>query len=159
MINADLTVSLIEKCISMKEDRLLRSGNYEPWSFVFLYSALGLLEAHLAIKTPAQAKASSVERFKNLQYRFHRTRQPFPANIRIQQAARLGPTAMNGPLPAPSPMPNVGSISPFQQPQQLVTLPPPAGMVTSAPTPHFMTHDFSVSLLSNFFLTSHGSMI
>jgi len=145
MINADLTVSMIEKCIAMKEDRLLRSGNYEPWSFVFLYSALGLLEAHLAIKTPAEAKASSVERFKNLQYKFHRTRQTLPGNMRLQNATvGFGPAAMNGPLPAPSPMPNIGVMSPFQQPQQHVSLPPPTGMITSASAPNFMTQDFSV---------------
>ena len=76
MINAKHTVELIEKCIAMKEDRLLRSGNYEPWGFVFLYGALGLLQAHLNLKTGADAKASSIERLKNLQYKLHQVRPP-----------------------------------------------------------------------------------
>lgn len=76
MINAKHTVELIEKCIAMKEDRLLRSGNYEPWGFVFLYGALGLLQAHLNLKAAADAKASSIERLKNLQFKLHRVRPP-----------------------------------------------------------------------------------
>ena len=76
MINAKHTVELIEKCISMKEDRLLRAGNYEPWGFVFLYGALGLLQAHLNLKTAADAKASSIERLMNLQHRLHQARPP-----------------------------------------------------------------------------------
>ena len=75
MINARHTVELIEKCIAMKEDRLLRSGNYEPWGFVFLYGALGLLQAHLNLKSAADAKASAIEKLKNLQDRLSQVRQ------------------------------------------------------------------------------------
>lgn len=74
MINARHTVELIEKCIAMKEDRLLRSGNYEPWGFVFLYGALGLLQAHLNLKSAADAKASAIEKLKNLQDRLSQVR-------------------------------------------------------------------------------------
>ncbi|SPO04277.1 uncharacterized protein DNG_06960 [Cephalotrichum gorgonifer] len=94
MINAKNTVELIEKCISMKEDRLLRSGNYEPWGFVFLYGALGLLQAHLNLKTAADAKASAIERLKNLQYKLHRVRPP--ASPEDLEASLGGGSAANG---------------------------------------------------------------
>jgi hypothetical protein len=123
----------------MREDRLLRSGNYEPWSFVFLYSALGLLEAHLALKTPGEAKASSVERFKNLQYKFHQTRPSISRTTRMPVSPFN--SVVNGPLPPPSPLPNVGGMSSFQQ----ATLPPLAGMSTTTPTANFLTQDFTVS--------------
>ncbi|KAK3175453.1 hypothetical protein K4F52_010252 [Lecanicillium sp. MT-2017a] len=69
MINSHHTLKLIEKCIGMKEDRLLRCGNNEPWGYSIMCAALGLLEAHLGTKNPEVAKSSSAERFVNLHYR------------------------------------------------------------------------------------------
>jgi len=69
MINSHHTVKLIEKCIAMKEDRLLRCGNNEPWGYSIMCAALGLLEAHLGTKTAEAAKSTSAERFVNLHYR------------------------------------------------------------------------------------------
>lgn len=69
MINSQHTVKLIEKCIAMKEDRLLRCGNNEPWGYSIMCAALGLLEAHLGTKTIEAAKSSSAERFVNLHYK------------------------------------------------------------------------------------------
>ncbi|CAI6098523.1 unnamed protein product [Clonostachys chloroleuca] len=69
MINSQHTLKLIEKCIAMKEDRLLRCGNNEPWGYSIMCSALGLLEAHLGTKTTEEAKSSSAERFVNLHYK------------------------------------------------------------------------------------------
>ena len=69
MINSHHTVKLIEKCISMKEDRLLRCGNNEPWGYSIMCAALGLLEAHLGTKTTEAAKSTSAERFVNLHYK------------------------------------------------------------------------------------------
>jgi hypothetical protein len=69
MINSQHTVKLIEKCIAMKEDRLLRCGNNEPWGYSIMCAALGLLEAHLGTKTTEEAKSTSAERFVNLHYK------------------------------------------------------------------------------------------
>ena len=57
MINSHHTLKLIEKCIAMKEDRLLRCGNQEPWGYSIMCAALGLLEAHLGTKSAEVAKS------------------------------------------------------------------------------------------------------
>ncbi|KAM7204771.1 multidrug resistance regulator 1 [Rhypophila sp. PSN 637] len=69
MINSSHTLQLMEKCLGMKEDRLLRCGNNEPWGYSIMCAAFGLLEAHLGVKTPEAAKASSAERFVGLHYK------------------------------------------------------------------------------------------
>ncbi|KAG7146395.1 Transcription factor asR3 like protein [Verticillium longisporum] len=69
MINSAHTVKLLERCLVMKEDRLMRCGNNEPWGYSIMCAALGLLEVHLTIKTAEQAKAASAERFVNLHYK------------------------------------------------------------------------------------------
>lgn len=69
MINSNHTLQLMEKCLAMKEDRLLRCGNNEPWGYSIMCAAFGLLEAHLGVKTPEAAKASSAERFVGLHYK------------------------------------------------------------------------------------------
>lgn len=69
VINAHHTLKLMEKCIAMKEDRLLRCGNNEPWGYSILCAALGLLEAHLGTKTAEEARSTAAERFVNLHYR------------------------------------------------------------------------------------------
>lgn len=76
MINSHHTLKLIEKCIGMKEDRLLRCGNNEPWGYSIMCAALGLLEAHLGTKTPEVAKSTSAERFVNLHYRLLANQEP-----------------------------------------------------------------------------------
>ncbi|KAK3941706.1 multidrug resistance regulator 1 [Diplogelasinospora grovesii] len=69
MINSQHTLQLLEKCLSMKEDRILRCGNNEPWGYSIMCAAVGLLEAHLGTKTSEAAKAGSAERFINLHYK------------------------------------------------------------------------------------------
>ncbi|KAI0596075.1 fungal-specific transcription factor domain-containing protein [Biscogniauxia sp. FL1348] len=69
MSNAQETLKLIEKCIALKEDRVLRCGNNDPWGYSSMCAACGLLETHLGIKTPEAAKASSAERFISLHYK------------------------------------------------------------------------------------------
>lgn len=123
MINAKHTVELIEKCISMKEDRLLRSGNYEPWGFVFLYGALGLLQAHLNLKAAADAKASSIERLKNLQYKLHRVRPPpSPEELHDPMGAgsAVGTPTMSGPMGERQPVMFQGT-PPISGPQMVGT--------------------------------------
>ncbi|KAK1761090.1 multidrug resistance regulator 1 [Echria macrotheca] len=69
MINSQHTLQLLEKCIAMKEDRILRCGNDEPWGYSIMCAAIGLLEAHLHVKTSEAAKAASAERFVSLHYK------------------------------------------------------------------------------------------
>ncbi|EAA27628.3 hypothetical protein GE21DRAFT_2839 [Neurospora crassa] len=66
MINSQHTLQLLEKCLAIKEDRILRCGNNEPWGYSIMCAAVGLLEAHLGVKTTEQAKATSAERFIKL---------------------------------------------------------------------------------------------
>ncbi|KAK3371531.1 hypothetical protein B0T24DRAFT_323638 [Lasiosphaeria ovina] len=76
MINSQHTLELMEKCLAMKEDRILRCGNNEPWSYSIMCAALGLLQAHLGIKTPEKAKAASADRFVNLNYKLLAGQEP-----------------------------------------------------------------------------------
>lgn len=106
MINSHHTLKLIEKCISMKEDRLLRCGNNEPWGYSIMCAALGLLEAHLGTKEPEAAKSSSAERFVQLHYRMlanqeQQQQQLAAANVLPQTPAQLGmlPDGVAGPNP------------------------------------------------------------
>jgi hypothetical protein len=69
MANSKETLKLIEKCIAMKEDRVLRCGNNDPWGYSSMCGAFGLLEVHLGIKTSEGAKASAAERFISLHYK------------------------------------------------------------------------------------------
>ncbi|KAI1381119.1 hypothetical protein F4677DRAFT_402178 [Hypoxylon crocopeplum] len=69
MSNAPETLRLIERCIAMKEDRVLRCGNNDPWGYSSMCAAYGLLETHMGIKTAEAAKASAAERFISLHYK------------------------------------------------------------------------------------------
>ncbi|KAF4123649.1 Fungal specific transcription factor domain [Geosmithia morbida] len=92
MINSPHTVKLIEKCLAMKEDRLLRCGNNEPWGYSIMCAALGLLEAHLGTKTTEAAKSTSAERFVNLHYKLLGNQEPVPPADHVPlQPQLLGP--------------------------------------------------------------------
>ncbi|KAI0484524.1 fungal-specific transcription factor domain-containing protein [Xylariaceae sp. FL0804] len=69
MSHAQETLKLIEKCIALKEDRVLRCGNNDPWGYSSMCAAYGLLETHLGMKTSDAAKASAAERFIGLHYK------------------------------------------------------------------------------------------
>ncbi|PTB39924.1 uncharacterized protein TrAFT101_005040 [Trichoderma asperellum] len=100
MINSHHTVKLIEKCIAMKEDRLLRCGNNEPWGYSIMCAALGLLEAHLGTKTTEVAKSTSAERFVNLHYKLLANQEPpVPSSSAAVPGSSLHP--MIGPLAEP----------------------------------------------------------
>ena len=103
MINSPHTVKLIEKCINMKEDRLLRCGNNEPWGYSVMCAALGLLEAHLGTKTTEAAKSSSAERFVQLHYKLLENQEP--AESTEQDPATLA-GAMGPPLGIPNHTPD-----------------------------------------------------
>lgn len=69
MSNAQETLRLIERCIILKEDRVLRCGNNDPWGYSSMCAAMGLLETHMGIKSAEAAKASAAERFISLHYK------------------------------------------------------------------------------------------
>ncbi|RYP54260.1 hypothetical protein DL768_000834 [Monosporascus sp. mg162] len=69
MSNSQETLRLIEKCITIKEDRILRCGNNDAMGYSSMCAALGLLETHLGTKSPEAAKAASAERFIGLHYK------------------------------------------------------------------------------------------
>lgn len=76
MVNSQHTLKLLDKCLQMKEDRILRCGNNEPWGYSIMCAAYGLLETHLGIKDSQAAKSSSAERFINLHYRLLAGQEP-----------------------------------------------------------------------------------
>lgn len=104
MINSHHTLKLIEKCISMKEDRLLRCGNNEPWGYSIMCAALGLLEAHLGTKTAEVAKSTSAERFVNLHYRLLANQEPPVPSDNITGTPISGTTTLTAATLAPNPM-------------------------------------------------------
>lgn len=104
MVNSHHTLKLIEKCIGMKEDRLLQCGNNEPWGYSIMCAALGLLEAHLGTKTPEVAKSTSAERFVNLHYRLLSNQEPpVPAQHSPPATPTGGATTLSAPGIGPSP--------------------------------------------------------
>ncbi|EGR50926.1 N-terminal binuclear Zn cluster-containing protein [Trichoderma reesei QM6a] len=105
MINSHHTVKLIEKCIAMKEDRLLRCGNNEPWGYSIMCAALGLLEAHLGTKTTEAAKSTSAERFVSLHYKLLANQEPPLSSVPLPgtplHPPPIGPIAGPGIGPVP----------------------------------------------------------
>ncbi|KAI1820938.1 hypothetical protein F4861DRAFT_542476 [Xylaria intraflava] len=67
--NHEETLRLIEKCIALKEDRVLRCGNNDPWGYSTMCATYGLIETHFGLKTPEVAKAQAAERFISLHYK------------------------------------------------------------------------------------------
>jgi len=90
MVNAEHTVSLIEKCLALKEDRILRCGNNEPWGYSIMCAVFSLLEAHLGRQTSEAAKARSAERFINVHYKLLAGQDP-PSSSRGQQSGKVPP--------------------------------------------------------------------
>ncbi|KAK0741851.1 hypothetical protein B0T21DRAFT_120749 [Apiosordaria backusii] len=93
MINSKHTVEALEKCLRMKEDRILRCGNNEPWGYSIMCAAFGLLEAHLGIKTPQEAKAASAERFVTLHYKVMAGQDP-PISSQQSNSSQNGQSSM-----------------------------------------------------------------
>jgi hypothetical protein len=119
MINSQHTVKLIEKCLAMKEDRLLRCGNNEPWGYSIMCAALGLLEAHLGTKTPEAAKSSSAERFVNLHHQLlaNQEAQVSDRDLPLTPLGAMGPplsAASAGPPGQPDIIDRHKSVTPFR---------------------------------------------
>ncbi|KAK8919920.1 Transcription factor lepE [Metarhizium anisopliae] len=127
MINSHHTLKLIEKCIAMKEDRLLRCGNNEPWGYSIMCAALGLLEAHLGTKTTEVAKSTSAERFVNLHYRLLANQEPPVPSENMPETPISGATTLSAPGLGPSPGLEVPdrpkSVTPFIFPPSIPTVP------------------------------------
>ncbi|KAI9158341.1 Transcription factor asR3 [Paramyrothecium foliicola] len=96
MINSQHTLKLIEKCIAMKEDRLLRTGNNEPWGYSIMCSALGLLEAHLGTKSVEVAKSTSAERFVSLHYKLLANQEASTPPDEVQPASICADATLAG---------------------------------------------------------------
>ncbi|KAH8878650.1 hypothetical protein GQ53DRAFT_858426 [Thozetella sp. PMI_491] len=127
MINSQNTLELLEKCLMMKEDRILRCGNDEPWGYSIMCAALGLLEAHLGTKSSEAAKAASAERFVNLHYKLlagqdpPSSQQPPPSSQQSEGRGAVPPTPSYPPPPTelftrsksatPFPPPSQGSVT------------------------------------------------
>ncbi|CAJ2511196.1 Uu.00g068210.m01.CDS01 [Anthostomella pinea] len=106
MSNAQETLGLIEKCIMIMEDRILRCGNNDPWGYSSMCAAYGLLETHLGIKILDNAKAKAAERFISLHYKLLAYQiPPFPTQQTQSDLAtsQPNPDAISGP----------SSVSPF----------------------------------------------
>lgn len=87
MSNAQEALKLIEKCIAMKEDRILRSSNNDPVGYFSICAAYGLLETHLGTKAPEAAKAAAAERFIGLHYKLLAYQKPPFAGSDVDAAA------------------------------------------------------------------------
>ncbi|KAI0161187.1 hypothetical protein GGR52DRAFT_164627 [Hypoxylon sp. FL1284] len=103
MSNAQETLRLVERCIVMKEDRVLRCGNNDPWSYSSMCAACGLLETHMGIKTSEAAKASAAERFISLHYKL----------LAFQIPPYLNQPPLTSPQTAQDPISRAKSITPF----------------------------------------------
>ncbi|KAI1382784.1 fungal-specific transcription factor domain-containing protein [Hypoxylon trugodes] len=106
MSSAQDTLRLVEKCITMKEDRVLRCGNNDPWGYSSMCAAFGLLETHMGIKTSEAAKASAAERFISLHYKLLAFQIPPYPN---QQPG----ASSTSPQTAQDPISRAKSITPF----------------------------------------------
>ncbi|PFH62298.1 hypothetical protein XA68_14158 [Ophiocordyceps unilateralis] len=116
MINSHHTLKLMEKCIAIKEDRLLRCGNNEPWGYSIMCAALGLLEAHLGTKTPEAARSTSAERFVNLHYRLLANQEAsagLASGTPPASEATAATTTLSAPTPALEPPERAKSATPF----------------------------------------------
>ncbi|KAI1431560.1 hypothetical protein GGR50DRAFT_697913 [Xylaria sp. CBS 124048] len=100
--NHEEILRLVGICIALKEDRVLRCGNNDPWGYSTMCAAYGLIESHLGLKTPEAAKAQAAERFINLHYRL----LSYQVSIPPKQDTQL-----DGIVQQPPPAPCNGPIS------------------------------------------------
>ncbi|KAK1499256.1 hypothetical protein CTAM01_07177 [Colletotrichum tamarilloi] len=143
MINSQHTVKLLEKCLHMKEDRILRCGNNEPWGYSIMCSALGLLEAHLGTKTTEQAKASSAERFVNLHYKLLANQEP-PVSSQPSELSKI--PGLEVPERPKSVTPFSFQGYPSSQNAMDGLLPQPLPWMPPSIDPQVSLHDFSPAL-------------
>ena len=102
MISSQDTMSLIDKCLQMREDRVLRCGNNEPWGYSILCAARELLAVHLGEKTPEAAKAAAAERFVNMHLKILALQDP-PASTEQSNQSDKQALLSHSQLPPPPP--------------------------------------------------------
>ncbi|KAI1449335.1 hypothetical protein F5Y02DRAFT_206700 [Annulohypoxylon stygium] len=156
MSNAQETLRLIERCIILKEDRVLRCGNNDPWGYSSMCAAMGLLETHMGIKTAEAAKASAAERFISLHYKLlafqippypnpphSQTTSPHAAQDPISRAKSITPFPMDATPSMPM------AATPYQQRDGLPLSMPwllPASDNSQIPVPN---PDFNFEMLGS----------
>jgi hypothetical protein len=129
-ISSQEAMGLMEKCLAMKEDRILRSGNNEPWGYSTMCAAKELLAVHLGEKTTEAAKASAAERFISLHLKLVSAQgahgqgqaQEVPSS---QQSSAPRPSSAQTSAPASSYNP-LAAVSAVASGLQAHNLPPPA---------------------------------
>lgn len=95
MISSQDTMSLLDKCLQMREDRVLRYGNNEPWGYSILCAARELLAVHLGEKTPEAAKAAAAERFVNMHLKILALQDPPASTQQSDKHALLSQLALS----------------------------------------------------------------
>ncbi|KAI0392469.1 hypothetical protein F5Y17DRAFT_436178 [Xylariaceae sp. FL0594] len=109
------TLRLIEKCLALKEDQVLRCGNNDPWGYSSMCAACGLIETHLGLKTPEAAKAQAAERFISLHYKLLSYQVQLAGQEQSQAegfiARQSNTSQVNGPL-APNTYPTGATMQP-----------------------------------------------
>jgi hypothetical protein len=129
-------MSLIDKCLQMREDRVLRCGNNEPWGYSILCAARELLAVHLGEATPEVAKAAAAERFVNMHLRILAMQDNPPSSSaatgaqRQQQQQQQQQSQLDRVRQALLSQLPVLSGQQQQQQQQASVLPPPSSQGT-----------------------------
>jgi hypothetical protein len=114
MINSSHTLKLLEKCLAMKEDRLLRCGNNEPWAYCIMCNTVGLLDVHLGNKTADEAKAWAHDRYVSLHQKL------FPNTITEAEATPSAvPGSVRNTVAVNSPWPGKVASTPVAGPAAL----------------------------------------
>ncbi|KAB5586215.1 fungal-specific transcription factor domain-containing protein [Coniochaeta sp. 2T2.1] len=132
MISSQDTMSLIDKCLQMREDRVLRCGNNEPWGYSILCAARELLAVHLGEKTPEAAKAAAAERFVNMHLKILALQDP-PAST--QQSHQSDKQALLSQLPPPPPSQSAQSAAAANPLAALAAGPEVSGFRSKSATP------------------------
>jgi hypothetical protein len=158
MVNSQHTLQLLEKCLAMKEDRILRCGNNEPWGYSIMCAAFGLLGAHLGVKTPQEAKQASADRFLRLHYKLL-SGQEVPPTTSSQPNAVAHAVQQYNNSHGTGPIPMKGGREHSQghpQPQTRTPATPYSGGLSSAPT---AVNQMTPSSLEAFYRSKVGGSI
>jgi hypothetical protein len=144
IINSPHTLKLVEKCLLMKEDRLARSGNIEPWGYCIMCNTVGLLDVHLGNKNVEEAQAWAHQRFARL----HGQQQSLPgpaSSVVHSQASQVSNIMASGPAwprvsgPLDVRKPPMDFLDPSMQPTFQMSMMPGNQLVRTGPN-DFLTN-------------------
>ncbi|KAI0116401.1 hypothetical protein GGR51DRAFT_316451 [Nemania sp. FL0031] len=156
--NSEETLQLIAKCIALKEDRVLRCGNNDPWGYSSMCAAYGLIETHLGLKTPEAAKAQAAERFISLHYKLisyqvqHEEQQEMQTDSVAQQSqpAPTGPSSVSAyPASTPVPTTQMGCTPLHREGPPLISIPWSSVPMTDPSQLLIPNPDFNFDLLGS----------